>query len=264
MIKFSEFIQLQEKLIQPLSGKKYGQVIFIGGGAGSGKGFAIDKFINGQDYKIFDVDKLKTLYLELQKAKGNSEIANLDLKNPKDVSKLHDIVSEKGFEQKRLQLFLKDVEKDRLPNIIFDTTLKDTKRLNSYVNQLIELGYQSKNIHIIWVLTDIEKAIKNNLSRERVVDDAILKETHKKAKETILAILKGEITVNNVDGEFYVILNNPEETKFSNKSINRKEEKTQNIEGFTYLKVKDSGKSLKLDSKNEKILDEWIFNNTPK
>lgn len=158
MLSFSEY--LQEKLIQPGKAKKYGQVLFIGGGTGSGKGFAISKFINSNDYKIFDVDKLKELYTELQKNKGNAKFANLDMKNPNDVSMLHDIVSDKEFESKRLRAFLKDVQKDRLPNILFDTTLKDTKRLESYTKELISLGYEPENIHIIWVLTNVDIAIK--------------------------------------------------------------------------------------------------------
>ena len=39
---FEEF--LEEKLIMLSNGKKYGQIVFLAGGAGSGKGFAMFNF----------------------------------------------------------------------------------------------------------------------------------------------------------------------------------------------------------------------------
>ena len=43
--------QLDEKLITFSNRAAYGQIVFMAGGAGSGKGFAIDNFIDGQDSK---------------------------------------------------------------------------------------------------------------------------------------------------------------------------------------------------------------------
>ena len=40
-----EFQQLDEKLIIVGKGKRYGQIMFLAGGAGSGKGFAITNFL---------------------------------------------------------------------------------------------------------------------------------------------------------------------------------------------------------------------------
>jgi len=46
MKTFSEFKEsqeyLEEKLVLINNGKKYGQIVFLAGGAGSGKGFASD------------------------------------------------------------------------------------------------------------------------------------------------------------------------------------------------------------------------------
>ena len=43
MIEFQTLKQnLEEKLIMPNNGARYGQVVFMAGGAGSGKGYAID------------------------------------------------------------------------------------------------------------------------------------------------------------------------------------------------------------------------------
>jgi len=41
MLNFQQY--LEEKLILYGQGKRYGQIVFLAGGAGSGKGFAIKK-----------------------------------------------------------------------------------------------------------------------------------------------------------------------------------------------------------------------------
>jgi len=51
--------QLDEKLITFSNRAPYGQVVFMAGGAGSGKGFAIDNFIDAAGFKVRDVDEMK-------------------------------------------------------------------------------------------------------------------------------------------------------------------------------------------------------------
>ena len=60
MFSFKDFDKqsLQEKLVVVNKGKKEGQVIFLAGGAGSGKGFAIDNFIAAESYKVVNPDFL--------------------------------------------------------------------------------------------------------------------------------------------------------------------------------------------------------------
>ena len=50
---------LTEKQIIIGKGAKYGQVVFLAGGAGSGKGFATTHFLEGTKFKIRDVDEWK-------------------------------------------------------------------------------------------------------------------------------------------------------------------------------------------------------------
>jgi hypothetical protein len=62
MLNFKEYFdmlfyqQLDEKLIMYNQGKRYGQVVFLAGGAGSGKGFAQKEFMEADKFKVFDVD----------------------------------------------------------------------------------------------------------------------------------------------------------------------------------------------------------------
>ena len=51
--KFKTAVPLEEKLIVYGGGKKYGQIVFLAGGAGSGKGFASEKFMQKELFKVF-------------------------------------------------------------------------------------------------------------------------------------------------------------------------------------------------------------------
>ena len=44
--EYESRVSLEEKLILYNNGAKYGQVVFLAGGAGSGKGFAISNFMH--------------------------------------------------------------------------------------------------------------------------------------------------------------------------------------------------------------------------
>ena len=48
MLKFRQY--LEEKLIMYGQGKRYGQIVFLAGGAGSGKGFAISNFMEKEKF----------------------------------------------------------------------------------------------------------------------------------------------------------------------------------------------------------------------
>ena len=61
--KFQKF--LQEKLIIPGKGKRYGQVVILAGGSASGKTYAKNHFIKSEDYKVIDPDDVKYLMVAL-------------------------------------------------------------------------------------------------------------------------------------------------------------------------------------------------------
>ena len=80
MLSFREY--LEEKLIMYNQGKRYGQIVFLAGGAGSGKGFAIKNFMEGEKFKIRDVDEWKKGFLKLAQTKKQfSELKGLQLRN---------------------------------------------------------------------------------------------------------------------------------------------------------------------------------------
>lgn len=261
----SEYYQLHEKIISFKGRKKFGQVVIAAGGAGSGKGFALDKFISLPNARTFDVDALKSQLIALAKKKGDKSIADLNLKNPKDVAKLHMIVKEKGIVDKQINTFLAAASKDRLPNIIFDKTAKSKEDISKTVEKVISFGYKPEDIHIVWALTDYKVAFKNNITRPRVVPRDIFLQTHKGAAKTMLQIISGEVP-QGIDGEIFVILNNRTETKAWK---GKDDEVVLNTKGditpkdFTFMKIKSAKGPLISDKDMMGQVIDWVNKSVP-
>jgi dephospho-CoA kinase len=252
---------LHEKLIMFNGGKPYGQIVFLAGGAGSGKGFAIKNFMEKNKFKVRDVDEWKSALIKLAQEKGkNPELANLNLRNPKDVFKLHTVVKNLGIKDKTLNMMLNDIKQDRLPNIIFDITLKEIGDINEVLPRLIEVGYDPKNVHLVWVMTNYRVAVQNNAGRDRVVPEDILLKTHEGAAKTMGQILKGK-TPSGMDGKVAVILNNPEHTVFFDTNTTQGKKV---IKDFMYVTLKKEGKPFEKESAVQKQVFAWMKDNIPK
>jgi len=205
IMKFStyekEYDQLNEVLIT--FGKKaypkFGNVVILAGGAGSGKGFVKANLLGIEGFS-FDVDELKKLALKapglkkLVKKELDLDMDKMNSKNPKDVSKLHYLISDylRLDKTKRSSLYNSIFTADprRKPNLIFDVTLARLGKLEELSHAVQELGYDKKNIHLVWVINDIEIAKKQNLQRSRTVDTDILVNTHRGASQSMADIVK--------------------------------------------------------------------------
>ena len=266
MLSFRQY--LEEKLIMYNQGKKYGQIVFLAGGAGSGKGFAIDNFMEGEKFKIRDVDEWKKAFLKLSDTKKlYPEIKGLSLKDPKSVYKLHMFVKKKGIKDKTLDLLLSDANQSRLPNIMFDITMKDASDIGDVIPKLIEAGYDSKNIHLTWVLTNYAVAIVNNRNRTRVVPEDIMLLSHEGAATNMYNVVKGKLP-RGLNGGVRVILNNRENTIPYVDPETKKPMRTSQgdiiVKDFTYLTFKKEGKSMGPEADVKRQLLGWIADNVPK
>ena len=303
-LSFSEYIHkreyearvpLEEKLILYNNGAKYGQVVFLAGGAGSGKGFAISNFMQGENFKIRDVDELKIAFQklddlgkftmdELLKKYGDNisqrdmefiqknvidkgfSLKDLNLKTPEHVYSLHVMVRATGAKNKTLDLLLDGAAQNTLPNILIDSTFADMDDMSSYIPKLLKAGYETRNIHVTWVLTNYEIAIKNNKKRARVVPEDILLKTHRGAAQTVFTLVKSGFP-KEVDGGVYVVLNNPENTMFivdPKTGQHYKDIKGNKVVGnFMYLTLKKPGKAMTNDAGVRKELYNWIKGNVP-
>ena len=189
------------------------------GGAGSGKGFVLSNLV-GLEGKVLDVDELKTaaakspLIRKRVKAETGMDIEAIasDLKNPENVGKLHDIIANvlqlDTRQKKVLMRGILGAAPDRKPNLVFDTTLKDLQKLGNLSRMLTNVGYEKRNIHIVWVVNDIEVAKAQNLTRSRTVPAEILVNTHRGASQTMADIVNmGKTLKTYMDGDIVFAFN---------------------------------------------------------
>jgi uncharacterized C2H2 Zn-finger protein len=258
------FRQLNEKLILINNGKKYGQIVFLAGGAGSGKGFALTNFMEGEKFKVRDVDEWKKTFMNISKLTGKyPELKGLDLKKPEDVGTLHKFIVKKGIKDKSMTAMLSQMKnKETLPNLMFDMTFNDIKKVKKMLPDLLRAGYSPANIHVVWVLQKYEIALKQNKGRERVVPDDIMFSTHEGAGQTLYDLLAGKSkALVQVNGSIYVILNNPKNTIFFK---NEKDKVKKVIKDFKYLTLKKRGKPMLKQHIVMKELFFWIMQSIPK
>lgn len=264
-MKFKEFLKtnINEKLIT-FGGKaypKFGQVVIISGGAGSGKGF-IKSNLLGIEGKVLDVDKLKELVMSSTKIRAEIQdkfgidVSKISLKNIDEVSTLHDIVSKLELSNKTLKTLLVSLfqaKPERKPNIIFDVTLKDLTKFYNIIRQVKDMGYYTKNISLVWVLNTIDVALAQNKNRKRRIKDEILLGTHQGASYTMSEIVKmGDKLSKYLDGELVVAFNQEKIDTEVKKSKNG----GQYLKEADYVYLKRKGKPiLKYSEIEQNVLD---------
>jgi hypothetical protein len=220
-VLFEDAQELFEKLIT-FGGKaypKFGNIVIMAGGAGSGKGFVLSNLV-GVEGKVLDVDALKTMAAKapLIRKKAKEELGkdleylSKNLGNPENTAALHDIIGTYMKLDKRVNQALYTsamfAAPDRKPNIIFDVTLKDLQKLQNITRQVSEIGYDKSNIHIVWVVNDIEVAKQQNLRRDRTVGTEILVNTHRGAANTMGDIINmGKSLRKYMDGDIIFAFN---------------------------------------------------------
>lgn len=247
---------------------KDNNVVIFAGGSGSGKGFIKDNLL-GIDGIVFDIDKLKTQFLKSKKLRLKLEteygvdVDNFDFKNPNDVSNLHNIISSKGIPEKVYKKVLSNLESvKRKPNLIFDITLNNVTKLHNISFMLKDVGYETTKTHLVWVLTDYYLAKENNKRRDRVVPHVVFKDIHKGVSRTINDLLHLENLNEYVDGDFWIVFNNP------NSDTHKKSSDLGGgyIDRVNYIKIKSMGQPyLKYNEIEKKLIDkinQYVHNKT--
>ena len=287
--------QLDEKLITYNNRKPYGQVVFLVGGAGSGKGFAGSNFLDSAGFKVRDVDemkkqlqvlnrmgkitvadilkkhgnKIKPANLELINKVFNTElprggrqtIRNLNLKDPDHVATLHYLVKAMGIKDKSLiNMLSASNNSETLPNIMFDITAKDLSDITDILPLLKNTGYSPKNVHLTWILTNYVTAMENNKGRERMVPEDTLLKTHEGASNTIWSLVTRALP-KSMDGRADVILNNPQHTVFHKDSDGKTIKGA--VKGFLTLPIKKAGGGIFPEKVWKTQLFNWIKDNAP-
>jgi len=195
----------------------HGHAVLLAGGAGSGKGFVIDKLL-GFEGVVLDPDYLKALALRSEaialkiKEFTGRDISSLDLRKPKDVEMVHTVLgTETGVLDAWRKKFASGIlfaPQDRKPNILIDTTLSAPSKFRKETSYLAELGYDPLKTHLVWVINSVDMALEQNRSRSRVVPEDILIETHIGAALTMKQIVEmGESVRSVIDGKISFVFN---------------------------------------------------------
>ena len=265
---------LLEKLIT-FGGKAYpnfGNVVIMAGGAGSGKGFVKDNLVGLEGF-VFDVDKLKTLAAATpaiqKRIKDEMGVDLADLANnlgdSDNVAKLHGILGDYlKLDDRRMAAMYTSImsaPSERKPNIIFDVTLKDLRKLQNITRQVKSLGYNATNIHIVWVVNDVEVAIDQNAKRSRKVPVEILVNTHRGAANTMADILNmGKKLTSYMDGDIVFAFNKVG----VDSEIAKSSRGGKMVVDANYFYVKRAGKPVTPVKKLEKDLRAKIQSYVPK
>lgn len=157
---------------------KFGWCVIYIGGPASGKGTATSYLsrLEGAYYNVDNLKEIKRMWDIKDPKTGRPHSDNFetpeeerDLGNDEFVSELH--AEMKPLSKKWKKSILNNPEnkkgRERLPNIIFDITGDELRKVMEIVNSVKEVGYK---VAIIWILSTTEKALRNNLARKRKVE----------------------------------------------------------------------------------------------
>lgn len=215
---------LAEAFISPNKGANYGQIIFLVGGAGSGKSTAIRNLIDASKYKTVNPDDVKRLMQKAAKAgfKGYEELKGVDPNTPEGSQIMHALMLNKRLSSKMTKkLFSLDKRSpDLLPNLLFDRTFSYAGEIEKFSKRLYGAGYKPENMHIVFVYTDVDVAIQQNKNRARTLPDEVIIRSAQGAKKNFMDLVFARLKGAAVNGEYYMIMRD------------------------RYLKIKESGKRL--------------------
>ena len=197
---------------------------------------------------MIDPDQVKYLMVALAN-KGSEafkDVKGVDMTNPDDIQKVHNTMNDMRLGTRRRDIMYGDnPNRSELPNLMLDRTLAWGTEVTSITRKLVKAGYKPENIHVIWVLTDFQFALKVNRKRKRTLPDEVIMFTHKGAKTSLVNLIFGR-TSALMNGEVYVIYGGPENTVYyvdeKGKPLDGKDGRPIVIKNFEYVKVKESGK----------------------
>ena len=167
MIDFQQYIA--EGVYDPNIFKAF----FLAGGPGSGKSWVSERTLSGMGLKVINSDTVFSRALEKEKMSLN--FANYD---EKEVAR-RDEIRKKAKARTGTQLKL--ALEGRL-GLILDSTARDVARIESEANTMKFIGY---DVHMVFVNTSLEVALKRNQMRARKLPDAIVITNHKTVQQNI-------------------------------------------------------------------------------
>jgi len=167
MIDFQKYIT--EGVYDPNIFKAF----FLAGGPGSGKSWVSERTLSGMGLKVINSDNAFSRALEKEKMS-----LNMATQDAKEIARRDEIRTKA---KARTGVQLKLALEGRL-GLILDSTARDVSRIEQEANTMKHIGY---DVHMVFVNTSLEVALKRNQLRARKVPDAIVISNHKQVQQNI-------------------------------------------------------------------------------
>ena len=167
MIDFQQYIS--EGVYDPNIFKAF----FLAGGPGSGKSWVSERTLSGMGLKVINSDNAFSRALEKEKRS-----LNMATQDAKEIARRDEIRTKA---KARTGVQLKLALEGRL-GLILDSTARDVSRIEQEANTMKHIGY---DVHMVFVNTSLEVALKRNQMRARKVPDAIVISNHKQVQQNI-------------------------------------------------------------------------------
>ena len=167
MIDFQQYIS--EGVYDPNIFKAF----FLAGGPGSGKSWVSQRTLSGMGLKVINSDNAFSRALEKEKMS-----LNMATQDAKEIARRDEI---RAKAKARTGVQLKLALEGRL-GLILDSTARDVQRIEDEANTMRHIGY---DVHMVFVNTSLEVALKRNQMRARKVPDAIVISNHKQVQQNI-------------------------------------------------------------------------------
>ena len=160
------FTDLQEGVYDPNIFKAF----FLAGGPGSGKSFVVRKTTGGLGMRVVNSDDI---FEKLLDKEGLSKKMPASEKEPRDVvrQRATELTAKKKANYLEGRLWL-----------IIDGTGKDYDKIARQATKLKQLGY---DVHMIFVNTSLDTALKRNAERPRSVQEPIVVKSWKSVQSNI-------------------------------------------------------------------------------
>ena len=206
MIDFQQYIS--EGVYDPNIFKAF----FLAGGPGSGKSWVSERTLSGIGLKVINSDNAFALALNKEKMS-----LNMATQDAKEIARRDEI---RAKAKARTGVQLKLALEGRL-GLILDSTARDVARIEQEANTMKHIGY---DVHMIFVNTSLEVALKRNQMRARKIPDAIVISNHKQVQQNIgkLQRLFGSNNFIIVDNNKVAEDVNPSVHKAIRRMVNRK------------------------------------------
>ena len=122
---------------------------------------------------------------------------------------------------------------------MYDRTFSFAGEFKKISQGLIKAGYKSENIHVVFVMTDVEMAVKRNLERSRSLPTEIVRGTNVEAKKRFAELFFKRAKGAAANGDYYIIINRGEkaiQVKTAGKSITTASKIANKVANLTGLR----------------------------